>query len=170
MSIEVITPDIRQAAAYVADDWPGLLTASDLVADLTLILLDEDSALEVSFMHPEHRSVYLVDRARNVAAQVLADLAQYSDRAFYSVSAVRSHLKSGVLEDDDRLVWHDWVSDIQLGWKYLAKVLPRYTETLTNYLWEEASLSDEDLRAALVALTNCVNNLHRAPKRANDRL
>lgn len=165
MSIEVITPDIRTAAQAVADDWPSLLTADDLVSDLTLVILDEQSALEVSFMHPEHRFVYLVDRAKLIAAKTLADLAQYSDRHVYSVSMVRSQLRVVMLEADYRPKWYDWTTDIELGWRYLAQVLPRYTEILTNHLWEEADTNEHDLRAALIALTTCVNNLHKAPRR-----
>lgn len=50
-AVEVLSPDIRAAVVAVIDRYPGVTTVDQLVADVTLMILDED--LVDDFLDPE---------------------------------------------------------------------------------------------------------------------
>ena len=165
MSLDEIMYDIRLAAEEVAADWPALFTAEELEADISLQLLEKETALDVAFMHPDHRNKYLSTMARDAAQRMLVELAHHSNRHVYSVSSVRGHLESGKLTEP-RPFFSAVANDLDLGCKYLSYALPRYAMILADrYLRGDINVEPGQLSQAVQALTNCCNNLHRMPRK-----
>jgi hypothetical protein len=162
----VLGPQIREAAERVAKDWPSVTDADDLTRDLSLFLFDGER-MGVLLDMPEYRRMkYLVDAAKSLVANEVAEFEYNTGNSLYSVGEVTYLLKSGgLINGRDRIT--ATLPDLDEGCKYLARVLPVYATTLyMAYAWGNLGSHNEAAREAAVrALTDCMNNINQGRKR-----
>lgn len=168
----VLGPQIREAAERVAKDWPSVTDPDDLTRDLTLFLFDGERMPTLLDMPVYRRQKYLVDAAKTLVANEVAEFEYNTGNSLYSVGEVTYLLKSGGLVNS-RTRLTATLPDLDEGCRYLASVLPVYS----RLIWAEYAdgnsnpVDREILGHAVRALTECMNNInaHRRSVYGRDR-
>lgn len=157
----VLGPQIREAAERVAQDWPSVTDSDDLTRDLSLFLFDENRMPTLLDMPEYRRTKYLVDAAKSLVANEVAEFEYNTGNSLYSVGEVTYLLKSGALINSRTKITAT-LPDLDEGCRYLARVLPLYARTIYGtYVYGNYQSSNEEAReAAIRALTDCMNNLN----------
>ncbi len=163
----VLGPQIREAATRVAKDWPSVTNADDLTRDLSLFLFDE-SRMPTLLDMPEYRRMkYLVDAARGLVMNEVAEFEYNTGNSLYSVGEVAYLLKSGALINSRTRI-SAVLPDLDEGCQYLADVLPIYSRLIyAEFVVGNSRPVDRSVIAAAVsALTSCMNNINQKRKGA----
>lgn len=158
-------PEIRDAAERVSEDWPSVTTNADLARDLALMLFDNERFMILDTMPEYRRKKYLVDAARALVATEVAEFEYSTGNSLYSVGEVRHLLKSGALINSRTKITGS-LPDLDEGCRYLARVLPVYSRLIyATFVYGNTGPVDKDvIRAAVRALTDCMNNINQGRK------
>jgi hypothetical protein len=161
----VLGPQIREAAELVARDWPSVTDADELTRDLGLYLFDGDRMPTLLDMPPYRRRKYLADAARGLVLTEVAEFEYHTGNSLYSVGEVRHLLKSGALINSRTKITGN-LPDLDEGCRYLARVLPVYSRLIyAAFVYGNTGPVDQDvIRAAVRALTDCMNNINQGRK------
>jgi hypothetical protein len=159
----VLGPQIREAAERVAKDWPSVTDADELTRDLSLFLFDGERFGILLDMPGYRRKKYLVDAAKSLVANEVAEFEYNTGNSLYSVGEVTYMLKNGALINGRTKITAT-LPDLDEGCQYLARVLPRYaTVIFMAYAWGNAG-PHHPVEEAVRALTDCMNNINQGRK------
>lgn len=158
-------PEVREAAERVAQDWPSVTDTEELARDLALFLFEEERFAVLDTLPEYRRRKYLVDAARSLVANEVAEFEYSSGNSLYSVSEVKYLLKSGALING-RTKITAVLPDLDEGCQYLTRVLPIYSRIIFNvYVYGNHQCANrEAIEASVRALTDCMNNLNQNRK------
>lgn len=163
----VLGPQIREAAERVAKDWPSVADPDDLTRDLTLFLFDGERMPVLLDMPPYRRRKYLVDTAKTLVLNEVAEFEYNTGNSLYSVGEVTFMLKGGALVNGRTRITAT-LPDLDQGCQYLARVLPLYAKLIHGVYVEggapQGPIGVEELEYAVRALTDCMNHLNQGRK------
>ena len=163
----VLGPQIREAAERVAKDWPSVTDADELTRDLSLFLFDGERMPLLLDMPEYRRQKYLVDAAKSLVANEIAEFEYNTGNSLYSVGEVTHMLKNGALINGRTKITAT-LPDLDEGCKYLARVLPLYAHTIYHvYGMGRVEVANaESVEYAVRALTDCMNNINQGRRSA----
>lgn len=158
----VLGPQIREAAERVAKDWPSVTDTDELTRDLSLFLFDGERFGILLDMPEYRRQKYLVDAAKSLVANEVAEFEYNTGNSLYSVGEVTYMLKSGALINGRTRITAN-LPDLDEGCKYLNRVLPTYALTLYHvYAMGRTEVANaEAVENAVRALTDCMNHINQ---------
>lgn len=153
-------PEIREAAERVAKDWPSVTTTEDLARDVALFLFDNERFGVLSGLPEYRRRKYLVDVAKSLVANEVAEFEYSSGNSLYAVSEVTYLLKNGALVNGRTRITAQ-LPDLDEGCRYLARVLPRRARAVYDAYVYGTWVAPDLLEDAVRELTDCMNNLNQ---------
>lgn len=161
----VLGPQIREAAERVAKDWPSVTDTDELTRDLSLFLFDGERFGILLDMPEYRRRKYLVDAAKALVANEVAEFEYNTGNSLYSVGEVTYMLKSGALIAGRTRITAT-LPDLDEGCRYLARVLPVYARLIhAEYVLGSTTPVDREVvQHAVRVLTDCMNNLNQGRK------
>lgn len=162
----VLGPQIREAAERVSKDWPSVTDPDDLTRDLSLFLFDGERMPLLLDMPEYRRQKYLVDVAKTLVLNEVAEFEYNTGNSLYSVGEVTYLLKSGGLINSRTRITAT-LPDLDEGCRYLAWVLPRYAEVIHQVFVLGVGGTNNMTESAVRALTECMNNINAHRRSAN---
>lgn len=159
----VLGPQIREAAERVAKDWPSVTDPDELTRDLSLFLFDGERFGILLEMPEYRRQKYLVDAAKSLVANEVAEFEYNTGNSLYSVGEVTYMLKNGALINGRTKITAT-LPDLDEGCKYLGRVLPLYAKLIYGVYVEGGTVratAAEELEYAVRALTDCMNHINQ---------
>ena len=157
----------KSVCRHTAQRWPKSVTADDIEQMVLEALMGNEYAAAVRAAaegDKDRRWMVLRKLANQIAAQERRDYEQFSGNFYYSVDEVRELLEDGILtdtNDPDRNV-EEGIDLLEALTNLQARESPYVDVILERYTAEEPDVPGYKVSRALTALTDLMNDSHKA--------